>query len=120
MIELDDRIVSRVFHFLFWAALLFTFACAIAPAEVVPKLSESDKVAHIVAFSVLTAFAVFSFRQTHLLIIGIWLVVFGALIEAVQMIPSLNRQGDAMDWAADTVAIIAVLLLIGLARRLTG
>ena len=45
------------------------------------------------------------------------LSLYGAVIEIVQLVPALNRDGDVIDWLADTAAVGVVLLLFRLARR---
>jgi VanZ family protein len=77
----------------------------------------SDKIQHIIAFTVLSGLAGASYRTTPLLAIGIRLSAFGALIEVVQAIPSLYRDSSALDWLADTGAVLVVLILVALIRR---
>ena len=40
------------------------------------------------------------------------LSLFGAAIEVVQAIPALHRDSDVSDWLADTIAAVAVVLLL--------
>lgn len=96
---------------LFWAALLFAFVMATLPRP--PQLpgAPSDKVQHILAFSVLTALALAAYPRAHPLRIAVWLAVFGAAIELVQTIPFLHRDGSWLDWAADCAAVLVVLAL---------
>jgi VanZ family protein len=44
------------------------------------------------------------------------LSAFGALIELIQLIPALHRDAELMDWAADTAAAGAVLLIVAIVR----
>jgi len=77
-----------------------------------PRLpgSPSDKVQHIIAFATLGCLAALAYPRQHLWSLGLGLSVFGAGIEIAQMIPSLNRDSDVVDWLADTVASALVLL----------
>jgi hypothetical protein len=104
----------------FWAALLFAFVMAVIPQP--PQLpgAPSDKVQHILAFSVLTALAVIGYPQIPLLHIGLALAAFGALIEVIQLIPALNRSADFIDWVADVVAVAVVLLIAWPLREIGG
>lgn len=77
----------------------------------------SDKVEHIIAFATLAALGSFAFPRAPLLRLLAGLSLFGALIEVVQAIPVLQRDADAMDWVADTVAAGVVLVLVWLRRR---
>lgn len=101
----------------FWSALVFAFVMAVLPQP--PQLpgDPSDKVQHILAFATLATLAALAFPRVPLVRIGIALSAFGALIEFVQLIPALNRDGDLVDWLADTLAVIVVLSAFALFRR---
>jgi MYXO-CTERM domain-containing protein len=107
----------RLLPFAFWAALLFAFVMAVLPKP--PQLpgQPSDKVQHILAFAVLAALAAAAYPRMRLPKILLLLSLFGALIEAVQTIPALHRDGDWVDWVADTLAAALVLGLAALLRR---
>jgi hypothetical protein len=109
--------IRRLLPYAFWAALLFAFVMAVLPKP--PRLpgDPSDKIQHILAFSVLAGLAAAAFPRTSLIRILLQLSAFGALIELVQIIPALHRDGDWVDWAADTIAAAAVLGLAALVRR---
>lgn len=102
---------------LFWAAVLFTFIMAVMPHP--PRLpgEPNDKVQHIIAFTTLATLGVTAFSGSAALRLFVGLSLFGALIEVVQTIPALNRDGDAVDWLADTAAVAGVLLVALLVRR---
>jgi VanZ family protein len=74
----------------------------------------SDKILHVLAFSVLSLLAALAYPRTSLLRLGLLLSAFGALIEIVQTIPGLGRDGDWIDWVADTAALTAVLSLVAI------
>ena len=109
--------LRRILPHLFWAALIFAFVMAVLPRP--PRLpgDPSDKIQHILAFSVLAALAAAAYPRARLLPIALRLSVFGALIELVQTVPALHRDGDAIDWIADTLAAAFVLALAALIRR---
>lgn len=98
----------------FFAALMFTFYSAVAPAAHVLRLTPWDKATHFIAFYVLTALAVASFPRRNLLLIAALLSGFGASIEIVQGTPQVHRDRDFWDWVADTVAIASALLPMAL------
>jgi VanZ family protein len=77
----------------------------------------SDKIQHIIAFTVLSGLAGASYRTSALLAIGIRLSAFGALIEIVQAVPALHRDSSALDWLADTGAVLVVLIIVAFARH---
>lgn len=100
----------------FWAALAFAVVMALVPVPPV-TIFANDKYQHMLAFGVLTVFAVGGYPQAELLRIGERLSFLGALIEVLQSIPSLHRDCDIHDWLADTLVIIVVLLVVVVWRR---
>jgi hypothetical protein len=77
----------------------------------------SDKIQHILAFTVLAALAAAAYRRTPLLHIAVLLSAFGALIELLQLIPPLHRDGNFIDWVADSAAAALVLGAVAAVRR---
>ena len=104
--------IRRLLPYAFWAALLFACVMAVLPKP--PQLpgQPSDKIQHILAFTVLAGLAAAAYPGARLLKILLLLSAFGALIEFVQTIPALHRDGDWVDWIADTAAAAVVLLLV--------
>ena len=105
----------------FWTAVVFAFTLAVVPQP--PQLpgAPSDKVQHIAAFLVLGGLASFAYPRTSPVYLGTGLSLFGAFIEVVQYIPALHRDGDPIDWIADTAAAALVLIFLHWLRaRLKG
>jgi VanZ family protein len=109
--------IRRLLPHAFWAALLFAFVMAVLPKP--PQLpgQPSDKIQHILAFAVLAGLAAAAYPRTSLLKILLLLSIFGASIELVQLIPGLHREGDWIDWAADTLAAGVVLVVAAFVRK---
>ena len=107
----DDR-RTRVLRTTFWTAAAFAFVMAVLPHP--PQLpgAPSDKVQHIAAFLVLGALASFAWPRTSPVYLATALSLFGAVIELVQLIPTLNRDGDPIDWIADTAAAGLMLIFL--------
>ena len=103
---------TALFRAAFWAAAIFAFVMAVLPHP--PQLpgAPSDKVQHIAAFLVLGCLASFAYSRTSPVYLAVGLSLFGAMIEVVQLIPSLNRDGDPVDWLADTGAAGLVLIFL--------
>lgn len=101
---------------LFWAALIFAFVMAVLPHP--PRLpgDPDDKVQHILAFATLGLLGHVAFRNVAALRLIARLSLFGAVIEVVQTIPALNRDGDVVDWVADTLSVAIVLGLLRFRR----
>lgn len=110
--------MSRKFFVLaFWLAAAFAFVMATIPQPPALPGQPSDKVQHILAFSVLAslAFTAWPWKRWPLIVVG--LSAFGALIEMVQLIPALHRDGDCIDWLADTAAVLVVAGITYFRRR---
>ncbi|WP_232496178.1 hypothetical protein [Novosphingobium kaempferiae] len=109
--------MQHVFRILFWLALVFAVTMAILPHP--PQLpgEPSDKFQHMLAFATLSVLGVLGYPGVSRLKIVLGLVVVGAGIEIVQMIPSLHRDAELMDLVADTFAI---LVMVGVASLALG
>jgi VanZ family protein len=107
---------SRIVRVVFWLAAVFAFVMAVLPHP--PQLpgAPSDKVQHIVAFLVLGCLASVAYPRTSPVYLAVGLSLFGAVIELVQLIPSLNRDGDPVDWLADTAAAGLMLIFLRWSR----
>jgi hypothetical protein len=99
----------------FWAGAAFALVMALLPHP--PQLpgEPSDKVQHIAAFLALGGLGSFAYPKANPLYLGAGLSLFGAAIEILQLIPALHRDGDPLDWAADTAAVALIIVLL---RRL--
>lgn len=93
----------------FFCALVFTFVCAVMPAEHAPRIAPWDKAEHFIAFYVLAGLAAAAFPKRDLIGIAALLSAFGALIELVQGLEIVGRDRDVWDWVADTIGIGAAL-----------
>ena len=111
--------LSRIAKPLFWAALIFAYVAAILPQDEAPKLANSDKVEHMLAFFTLGVLARLAYRSRSWHGTALLLAAFGAFIEFTQMIPALHRDADIMDWVADVSAVGAAICLTALSARMT-
>ena len=111
------RIVRHAPVVLFYAALLFAVVMATLPHPPRVPGDPVDKVQHMVAFATLAWLGAAAYPRMPLPRLGERLSFLGALIEVVQSIPALHRDCDILDWVADTLAIVVVLLLVRLVRR---
>jgi hypothetical protein len=111
---LSIPLLLKAARLVFFAALVFTFYSAVAPAAHVLRLTPWDKATHFIAFYVLTGLAVAAFPKRHVLLIAVLLSGFGALIEVVQGLPQVRRDRDFWDWVADSVAITSAMLPMAL------
>jgi VanZ family protein len=97
---------------LFWVAGCFAFVMAILPHPPEVPGHPNDKVEHIVAFATLALLGSLAYPRALFVKLLVGLSLFGAFIEVVQAIPALHRDSDVVDWVADTVAVVVVLLLM--------
>jgi VanZ family protein len=107
---------TAFFRAAFWAAVTFAFVMAVLPHPPQIPGAPSDKVQHILAFLALGALASFAYPRTSPVYLAAGLSVFGALIEVVQLVPALNRDGDPVDWLADTAAAGLMLIVLHWSR----
>lgn len=114
MCFLDDSRVQRAARVAFVLAALVAFVMASLPHP--PRIpgEPSDKILHVVAFATLGVFAGAGFRRRSVWWLFAMLSVFGALIEAVQAIPALNRDSELADLLADMVAALVALVAVRL------
>lgn len=110
--KLAEWRASRAARAIFWAAACFAFVMAVLPHPPQVPGEPNDKVQHIIAFATLALLGSFAYPRTTLLRLLIGLSLFGALIEVVQAIPALHRDSDPLDWMADTIAVIVVLVIV--------
>lgn len=103
---------------LFVGAAFFAFVMAILPQPPAIPGQPSDKLLHILAFTVLGAVGAFAWPRLAVMGLVVGLAVFGAVIELVQTIPMLHRHGDWVDWLADVgAAAVAATLARWVSHR---
>lgn len=75
-----------------------------------PAFPYQDKVQHFVIFFLLTlaGWPLFSKAMSRL-VLG--LIVYGGLIEVLQSLLTTTRMGDVVDWAADSIGVLAFFYL---------
>lgn len=108
---LDSRL-QRAARIAFGLAAIFAFIMAVLPHP--PRIpgQPSDKILHVAAFATLGILAAAGFRGRSVWWLFATLTAFGALIEAVQAIPMLNRDSELMDLLADMAAALVALALV--------
>lgn len=93
----------------FLGAAGFALWSALTPTDGDSSLFFWDKLAHFVAFYVVTLLALPAFPRTRLVVIAAGLTVLGVAIEFLQMLPAVNRDSDVKDVVADAAGIAAAL-----------
>jgi VanZ family protein len=104
------RLVAlRLVQLAFVASVVISFTVSVTPGPEAPRGLPWDKANHFGAFFVMMGLgaAARPGKNPWLMALGLWL--FGGLIEVVQSMPVVHRDGDVMDWLADTLGILAVL-----------
>lgn len=116
---MDTLLSPRLLRPLFWLLLVFALVMAVLPKPPSLPIDQfGDKFEHMLAFASLAGVANLAWRHVPAWRIGLQLSAFGALIEVLQMIPSLHRDADPRDWVADSVAILAATLVARLLARM--
>jgi hypothetical protein len=100
----------------FWATVVFTFVSAEMPASRAPHLFPWDKAEHFAAFYVLASLAAAAYPRIPLVIMALWLSLFGSAIELVQALPFIHRDCDILDWVADVSAVAAAYVPVLVSR----
>ena len=96
---------------LFWCVLaLVTYLMLI---ELPPKHGGWpywDKVQHLLVFMLLTTLAFLAYRKVRWLSV-VLLILYGAIVEWLQVALTLTRMASFGDWLADVAGVLLVLLL---------
>jgi|3_EtaG_2_1085321.scaffolds.fasta_scaffold15920_1 hypothetical protein len=106
----DNAAVQKYLKTAFWTAMAFAVVMAILPNSndlhgIVP-----DKIQHMAAFASLAILGTLAYPRIPRLLLALGLVVVGALIEVVQMIPALHRDAEWGDLFADSFAVALILV----------
>lgn len=97
---------------LYWIVLL---TLTTLPSQRLPSVNVSDKIEHLLAFTVLAIMLCFTYsfqrkyemlRQKPFLFTFLTVVFYGALDELHQAIPALGRSCDIFDLMADTTGAV--------------
>lgn len=105
---------------IFWLTLLAVLILATLPHPPHIPHQPSDKVQHFAAFLCLMLLATAAYPRLSPVKLTLGMVLFGALIEALQAIPAINRDSDWLDWLVDVAAVACVLLGLLIWRKVRG
>lgn len=97
---------------LYIAAMITAFIVACSRLAISGGDHHGDKIAHVLAFYGLTLFGAVVYPRANLLILGLAMSAFGAMIEVVQGWSWIGRDADVWDWVADTAAVAGALIPI--------
>lgn len=82
----------------------------LSPSSAIPDPDMSDKIQHGLAWAALTGLGlVLSSHRPRL--IAAYALAFGALVEVMQAAMGLGRQGDPLDFLADTAGVFLALAI---------
>lgn len=96
----------------FIAALSFTLILAALPQPPSLPGPGGDSFQHALAFGTLTILSALAYPGLSVQVRFAALAGFGAVIELVQMIPTLGRDASLGDWGVDLAAIGATMLTL--------
>ncbi|MBT4330520.1 MAG: VanZ family protein [Gammaproteobacteria bacterium] len=89
--------------------ILFTItALSLWPLENLPSVPGSDKTHHLIAYAALMFPAALQ-KPENWLLIALSFIAYGGAIELLQ--PSVNRYGEWLDFAANTIGVICGIAL---------
>jgi VanZ family protein len=111
-----ERVPPSARRAAFWAvraafvlAIIISFTVSTLPGPEAPRGLPWDKANHFGAFYVMMGLGAASRPGKNPWLTALVLWLFGGLIEVLQSIPAVHRDGDVMDWLADTLGILAVM-----------
>ena len=90
--------------------LKFALVMALLPHPPQVPGNPSDKVQHVAAFATLGLLGFYAYPRLSVLRLIVALSLFGAFIEVAQAIPAIRRDSDPLDWIADTLACLVVIM----------
>lgn len=99
----------------FWLAAAAALALALWPGGT-DFGDWSDTTQHALAFALLTGLAVLAYPRAPLWAIALALVILGAAIELIQMVPIVGRQAEFSEFVTDVAAIAFVMALVLVVR----
>jgi hypothetical protein len=99
---------------IFWIACAVAFVMAVLPQPPQVPGGLSDKVQHVIAFLILAALGWWAYPDVKKRYLLLGLAAFGAVIEFVQALPAVGRDGDPLDWVADVIAALTVFVIVAL------
>jgi VanZ family protein len=95
-----------------WILVALAIIVSIVPAHELPKLGGvSDKLEHAVAYGALALWFAGIYPKSRYPMIGVGLLVMGIVIEGLQGTMNVGRQADLRDVYANSIGIVAGLLL---------
>ncbi|MXP27079.1 hypothetical protein GRI39_13680 [Altererythrobacter indicus] len=106
---------SVFFRILLWGALLVTSFLALTPGPVGQAI-ESSHVRHAIAFVFLPWLTMVAYPHFKARWVFLLYVMFGGLIEIVQLVMQVGRHGQWSDWFYD-IGVTLMAVLAGLIVR---
>lgn len=103
--------ITRFFKLIFWLLSIAVAVLSLLPADQLPPqtLNIWDKAQHALGFAALTVSGMLAYpHRQRVLVSG--LLAFGAAIECAQA-STTWRQGDVLDWLADAVGIVVIVVV---------
>jgi VanZ family protein len=95
-----------------WLAVALTIVVCLVPNDRLPQPPNlSDKSEHIIAYLLLSVWFGGIYERGRYWAIAAGLVIFGILIEIAQGVMGLGRSADVLDVIADSIGIVAGLML---------
>ena len=102
--------ITRFFKPMFWLLTIAVAVLSLLPADQLPPqtLNIWDKAQHALGFAALTVSGMLAYPHSQRAVV-VGLLVFGAAIECAQA-STTWRQGDVLDWLADAVGIVVIVI----------
>lgn len=109
--------ITWFFKPMFWLLAIAVAVLSLLPVDQLPPQTENiwDKAQHALGFGALTISGMLAYpHRQRALVLG--LLFFGAAIECAQA-STTWRQGDVLDWLADAVGIVVIVIVARVLAR---
>jgi VanZ family protein len=94
-----------------WTLIIAAVIVSLLPGQSLPQTGVSDKVEHAVAYMLLTLWFTGVYPRSSYWRIGLGMFLLGVAIEIAQGAMPFGRQADIRDVVANTIGIVAGLVL---------
>ena len=83
-----------------------------APSMDLTNLNQVDKLAHVLMFFLTMMWFMYVTAKPHQLLVGVSLILFGLVLEYIQMNFLPDRTFEWLDWIADGIGVVLCFFIV--------
>ena len=83
-----------------------------APSMDLTNLNQVDKLAHVLMFFLTMMWFMYVIPKPHQLLVGVSLILFGLVLEYIQMNFLPDRTFEWLDWIADGIGVVLSFFIV--------